>query len=36
MYGQHPNDFLALPLTEIERHMRRTDELLAILESNDG
>jgi len=35
MFGQHPNAFLRLPLTEIARHMSRTDELLAAIASQD-
>jgi len=35
MYGQHPNSFLCLPLTEIARHMRRTDELLALIQESE-
>jgi hypothetical protein len=32
-YSRHPNEFLALPLDEVERHIQWTDRMLAASET---
>jgi hypothetical protein len=31
-YSCHPNAFLELPISELKRHLKRTDDLLALIE----